>query len=80
MHGIPWWSPSGVQTTNHCVCEGSAACLLIIVAVHIGNKGIFHQISPLTFKVTVNSRNVRPIDVPQWRRLQNSMNESLKDS
>jgi len=41
-----------------CVCVRVTALSGIFLAVHLANKAIFHQLSPLTLQVTVNYRNV----------------------
>jgi hypothetical protein len=49
--GLPWWSPSQVMATICCMCSvGSVCmhallCLIFIIAVHLGNKVIFYQLS-----------------------------------
>jgi len=40
-----------------CVCEW-LLCLVFFIEVHLGNKDIFYQLSPLTSLVVVNFRNV----------------------
>ena len=39
------------------VCVRVLLCLVFIIAVHLGNKVIFYQLSSLTLLVAVNSRN-----------------------
>jgi len=41
-----------------CVSVRVTALYGIIIAVHVGNKVIFYQLSPLTLQETVDSRNV----------------------
>jgi len=53
--GIPWWSPSQVLATRLC---SALLCPVLIIAAHLGNKAIFHQLSPHTLLATVNSCNV----------------------
>ena len=38
----------------------------IYVAVHLGNKVICYQLSPLTLEVTVNSRNATKTILSPW--------------
>ena len=52
------------RTSHHLLCVqcGSVCvrvllCLVFIIAVHLGNRILFYQLSPLTLQVTVNSCN-----------------------
>ena len=62
------------------VCVRDALlCLVFIIAVHLGNKVIFYQLSPLTFQVTVNSCNAtQTIISPSVSKTIDSRNKSLK--
>jgi len=49
-------SPCQALATNYCVGSVCACFVwyLIFIAVHLGNKVMFYQLSPLTLQVTVN--------------------------
>jgi len=61
MHG--WYTLVVTQpsTSHQLVCVCALLCLVRIIAAHLGNKVIFHQLSPQTLLVTVNSCNVTQI-------------------
>ena len=56
-----------VQCVSVCVCV--LLCPVFIIAVRLGNKVIFYQLSPLTLQVTVNSAlSHRPFQIPLCQR------------
>ena len=85
-NGLRCWSPIQVPTTICCVCCVKVCvhvllCLVFVIAVYLGNKVIFYQLSMLTSLVTVNSCNATCTDHFKFLRARDcidSRNESLK--
>ena len=82
--GLPWWSsPSQVPANIYGVCGVWVClllCLVIIIAVPLGNKVIFNPLSLLPLQATVNSCNstqiILKISVPEIRHLAHFSNIS----
>ena len=60
-------------STSHyycvCVCVCVLLCLVFSIAVRLGSKVIYYQLSPLTLRVTVNSAmSHRPFQIPLCQR------------
>ena len=49
-HPAKYWPPT-IVCVCVCVCVRVLLCLVFIIAVHLGNKVIFYQLSPLTLQV-----------------------------
>ena len=71
--GLPWWSLSQVLVTKLCVCSVCVwvcvlLCLVFIIAVRLGNKVIFYQLSSLTLQVT-NSQYILQCHTDHFKSL-----------